>query len=104
MIKNSEVFTENGISTEIKYTIIKRIDGNVVAIDWNIDDDVEVERTPTADEIAALEEQEAGLTVIRNVQVPEAAIEDLQSHLADPTLTDIEDVKVVIKEFIDSII
>lgn len=104
MIKNSRVFTENGVSEEVEYTIIDRVNGNVVAKDWTKNSGVEAERTPTADEIAALEEQEAGLTVIRNVQVPEAAIEDLQNHLADPGLTDIEEVKVVIKEFIDSII
>jgi len=104
MIRNSKVFTDdNGNSQEIEYTIIDRIDGTIIAKDWNIDDDAEVERTPTEDEIHALEEQEAGLTTIRNLQVPETAIIELQGHLDDPALNTVEDVKAVLKDFIDSI-
>lgn len=105
MIKNSETFTDaNGNTEEIKYTIINKVNDQIIAIDWNIDDNEEVTRQPTADEILAWEEYEAGLNPIRNVQVPEAAIVDLQEHLIDPSLTDIEEVKAVIKEFIDAII
>jgi len=105
MIKNSRVFTdENGNSEETEYTIINKVNNNIIAIDWNIDDNQEVTREATAEEILAWEEYEAGLNPIKNVQVPESAIVDLQEHLIDPNLTDIEEVKLVIKDFIDAII
>lgn len=56
MIKNEKTFTdENGNSQLVAYTIIERINDEVIARDWDIETNQEVERPATADEIDQIE-------------------------------------------------
>lgn len=56
MIKNEKTFTdENGNSQLVAYTIIERINDEVISRDWDIETNQEVERPATADEIDQIE-------------------------------------------------